>query len=142
MANRTFQPPAGSLDRSTCTLHGHVQIGAIGALSNKDCNGFDITRTGVGLYTITLDDIYPQSDANYVAAGTKTPPLLNLLITPLDAGVRLFGMWSIVSQTVHVDGKINIVFDASANTPQDPNNGARLRITVVLKNSSTPRKGM
>ena len=141
MANRTFFP-ASSLDRSTVVLHGHVQIGATGALSNKDCNGFDIARTGTGAYTITLDDEYPLSTANYVAAGVNTSPLLNLVITPLDAGTRLFGMWTIVSQTVATDGKINIIFDTSANTPADPNNGARLRISIFLKNSSTPRKGM
>jgi hypothetical protein len=140
MANHTFLP-ALALDRGSVRLHGHVAIGATGAITSYDCNGFTPSRTGTGAYTLTLDAVYPQSPANYVSAGTLTSPLLFVGVTILDAGTRSFLQMSIVSQTVHTDGKINIVFDSSANTPADPNNGCTLRFVIDLKNSNTPRKG-
>lgn len=141
MANRTFQP-ASSIDRQTVTLYGHWVIGASGAITAEDSNGFSSARTGTGAYTITLSDTYPQSGADYVSKGTKTSPLLYINCVVLDAGTRVFQRMSLISQTVHVDGKINIIFDSSANTPADPNNGSTIRFMIVLKNSSTPRKGM
>jgi len=142
MADRTFHPLDGSLDRKVVELFGHLTIGATGAITAEDSNGFSTARTGVGLYTITLQDKYPRSPADYVTKGTFTSPLLDMDFLILDAGTRSFLQMSIVSQTVHTDGKINIVFDSSANTPADPNSGCTIRLRIVLKNSSTPRKGM
>lgn len=142
MATRTFFPTAGSLDRNVVHLHGTLDIGATGAISNPDCMGFSVARTGTGTYVVTLDDVYPTSQATYVAAGKTTNPLLNAIVTTFDTGTRLFGMWSVTANTISTDGKFTLVFDASANTPQDPNSGCKLKISIFLKNSSTPRKGV
>ena len=142
MANRTFQPTL-ALDRDRITLEASVNIGAVGAVSAFDSVGVkSITRTGVGLYTIVLEDVYPRSPANYVSTGALTSPFLGLHVTTIDPGVRLFLKDTVVTQTVHVDGTINMVFDSAANTPADPNSGATLHFTIFVKNSSTPRKGL
>lgn len=141
MANRTFQP-VSSLDRATIHLYGSLTIGATGAITAQDSNGFTITRTGTGTYKCTLDDTYPVSTANYVSKGTNTSPLLNFDITTIDAGTRLFQQFTLLTDTVATNGQFTWVFDSAANTPQDPNSGAILRLMIVLKNSSTPRKGM
>lgn len=153
MADHTYHPLDGSLDRRVVMLFGAVTIGATGAVSAQDCNGFSIARTGTGAYTIqlgsgattvpaSLTDKYPKSPANYVAAGTFTSPLLFIECVALDAGTRVYQKMTVLADTVATDGKITIIFDASANTAADPNSGSVLRFMIILKNSSTPRKGM
>jgi len=141
MANRTVHSEYGSLDRNVVVVYAHMNVGATGAITAQDCNGVTLSRTGVGAYRLTLADVYPQSAANYVSAGTLTSPLLFVDFIVLDAGTRIAPTMTIISQTVHTDGIINIQFDSAANTPVELNSGCTVRFAIHLKNSTTPRKG-
>ena len=144
----TINHPVQSGDRFLTIVSGSVVIGATGAVGavDTDGNGFTISRSGTGAYTLTLGssgavDIYPTSPANYVAAGTVTSPLVNIFCTIKDAGTRVIRQMTLVSETVATDGKINVIFDSAANTAADPNSGSTLNFTILLRNTTTPRKG-
>lgn len=47
-----------ALERDLVTLAGRITIGATGAVTDDRSKGVTVTRTGVGAYTLTLDDAY------------------------------------------------------------------------------------
>ena len=59
MANRNFSQRQFSLERDVVNLFGDVTFGATGAVSAfKGLGLTSLTRTGVGAYTLTLNDAY------------------------------------------------------------------------------------
>lgn len=60
MANRTYHPVRGSLDRELVFIHGKVVISNAGAVTSFSGKGIEnVTKTGAGDYLITFVDSYP-----------------------------------------------------------------------------------
>ena len=61
MANRLFTQFRYTLEKKMCDIYGRIAIGATGAptLATTKSKGLaSITRTGVGAYTVVLQDTY------------------------------------------------------------------------------------
>jgi hypothetical protein len=138
MADRTFFP-VQSLDRGVKSLYGEVTSAGATALSATDCQGFSVTRTGVGAYTITLEDRYPA--ASNTAA---TSPLLgvqaNMVATGGAGGVG--GALHVVADNSAAAAKTITVVWAVGATATDPTSGNKLKFRIDLRNTSAPRKGV
>jgi hypothetical protein len=61
MANTIFHQPKGSRTRKVGWLFGFITTttsGTIDSAASTNCVGFSVTRTGAGVYRITLDEKY------------------------------------------------------------------------------------
>lgn len=101
-------------------IAGRVAIGASGAVGAKTGKGFAVTRTGTGLYTITLDGVGGVVAIVNVhvdvihSSGAATQSAYALTIVP---GTRI-----ITLQTVA---------NSAPSTAADPPNGSSLQLFVV-----------
>ena len=87
MANRTYHPIRGSLDRELVLIHGKVVLSNTGAVSSVSGKGIaGCVRNAAGDYTITLSDSFVsfvhmnlQIKAPYcdVAVAVGAPDVLN-----------------------------------------------------------------
>lgn len=133
MANRTLHD-ARSLDREVVSLFGVLTIGATGAISSQDCNGFSVARTGVGAWTITLTDRWSS--------------LLNVHATYLHATTVDGGKLELVANNVAAAAKTIttkwVSDDAAGGTFAviDPADGAQVFLHIIVRNTSTARKGL
>jgi hypothetical protein len=130
MANRMIHGHVRSLDRAPVELFGRVVVGASGAVSESDCLGFSVERTGVGAYLITLEDKWGEADAGAL----------------LFADVRAFGddsaLTAILSEP-DMDAKtLAVQFVDDARLPQEVDASATLRIRLTVSNTTAPRKGV
>jgi hypothetical protein len=60
MANRTFAPLLGSLDRGVVIIAGSFAPDTANAPTTVRGDGFSVVRTSTGLFTITLQDKYSE----------------------------------------------------------------------------------
>jgi hypothetical protein len=100
-------------------LAGNVLIGASGAVSTRTGRGFTITRTGTGLYTVTIDGVgaLPIVFANAVVVHATAHVAVINTITP---SARTFTLTTATA--------------AAPGTAADPPNGAVLQVHAVLNN--------
>ena len=108
-------------------LFGKVAIGATGAptLNAVKSKGIaSVARTGVGAYTITLNDIYVdmfKCGVNFLFA--TSPGVANVYV---------------VSQDVDGAKTILIQCEDFAGAAVDPANGATMKLEITLKTSTAP----
>ena len=123
MANRFFTNQAFYLEKAPVFLWAKVSVGSTGAPTLSRGKGISsVSRTGVGAYTITLQDKYPV--------------FLNCEQTQLLAsGTPAADFFKIVSETVATDGKINIQYLNEAGAVE-VGSGTVLHFTISLSNSS------
>lgn len=118
MANRNYNPVRGAGFGMVTYAGGFLPVGGAGTISNIDgAAWFSVARTGVGLYTLTLQSTVPQIYAasfsvSSVSGGTNYFCRLNLT-----TGVSLN---SLVSTT----GAIPLLVTDAANVAADPPNNA------------------
>lgn len=137
MANRTQAGPVKSLDRNVVSLFGKFLGKGAAAIESVDCLGFTIARTGVGLFTITLDDIWPIADAT-----PATPPLLMIRTCRVAAAARATGEMQIITDNSGTSTKTITVRWAEAGAAADFVDTDVVRLEIVFRNSSLPRKGV
>jgi hypothetical protein len=133
MANRTFHA-AKSLDREVVSLFGILTIGAVGAITSQDCNGFSVARTGVGAWTITLGDRYGALfgiNSSYLHATTPSGGKLEMVADNSGAAAKtITAKW------------VNDAAVAGTFAPADPASGAKIYLHIQLRNTAVARKGL
>lgn len=138
MASRGFvKGDTYTLDRRIVRLWGRVVFG-VASITSQDCLGFTVSRTGVGLFTFTLDDKYPASEAN--AAGTTTSPLLAADCQLLAAAAST-GTLRLITDTVASAKTFTAAWDV-ASAAADPATGSQWLVEIVLRNTGAPRRGV
>lgn len=128
MANRRFFQFRMSAQRDVVDLSAKVAIGATGAptLSLTDAKGIaSVTRNSAGNYTVKLQD-------NYAA-------LMSASVTMLNATVSAAPASQLISEQVASATLPQLVIQclSPAGIATDPDNGATLLISVMLRNAST-----
>lgn len=124
MASRSFNF-VQALDMKCIALPGSFAPNGIGAIDNSlnKGKGFNVTRTGVGTYTVTLEDGYPQLLATNVTiqlASADDKAVHCGPIDPLTARTAVFRVWDYSAA-------------ALADIAADPNN--RINFVLWLKNT-------
>ena len=123
MANRFFTNQAFFLEKAPVFLFAKVAVGSTGAPTLSRGKGISsVTRTGVGAYTIQLQDKYPaflQCDQTQLLA----------------SGTPAADFFKIVSESVATDGKIAIQYLNEAGAVE-VGSGSVLYLTITLSNSS------
>lgn len=129
MAARNFAGEIQSLDRHLKVLFGVVTFG-VAEITSQASNGFTVTRTGVGLYTLTLEDKYSDllgMPVQYFSAAPNATDSCNL---------------KIVTETVATTKLITFqLWDTDSPAATDPATTDKLFIQVWLRASGGPRKG-
>lgn len=136
MANRTFPGTPRNLDRGVIELFGRFTGAGAAAVTSVDCLGFTIVRTGVGLFTITLEDQYPLADD----ASAPTNPLL-FLGSSIIAAAATSGQLEAIVNSSHLAAKTITCRWAVAAAAADVAVGEIVMVRIVLRNTSTPRNG-
>jgi hypothetical protein len=130
MANRSWKKQFNTLTPGIVTLHGVVKLGTSGATSSQTSKGFSVARTGVGIYTVTLDDGYAEllkSTVNLRTAGAAPTGTSGNTFTrnkasnAIDGGGKTFTFTAIRSDT---------------QVAAEVENNAELEIEIVLRNSA------
>ena len=120
MANRNFHLDSKSLERGLVNLYAPVSIGATGASTlDKKLGVASVTRTGAGTYTVELDDKY-----NGLIQ-------VNAVIVGADQDFS----FQVISETISADKKM-VIATKVAGTIADLASGTKLKLEIVLKNSS------
>lgn len=120
MANRLWQQFFYSFTKGLVGVHGYVDIAADASVATSAVRGGVVTKTGTGVYTLTLQD-------KYVAV--ESVQLTFQAATAVD----------LVPQIVSVDvvSAGTIVFRlCAAAVATDPSAACRVNIAVLLKNST------
>jgi hypothetical protein len=138
MASRTFPGTPRNLDRSVIELFGRFTGAGASAITGVDCLGFTIARTGVGLFTITLDDQYPLSEA--APDGSTTKPLL-FIGSSIIAAAATSGQLEGIVDSSYLAAKTITARWAVAAAAADVAVGEIVMVRLVLRNTSTPRNG-
>lgn len=103
-------------------LFGEITVGASGAVSSQDCDGFTVAKEATaGQYTLTLDETFNK--------------FLALDTTIIDATDVLFD--TVLSEDV--DGAKTIVvqlWDADTPAATDATSGTVLKFAIAVKNTS------
>lgn len=135
MANLNMFPPRAR-NRETFILNGAFTFNGAGAVNNALNVGlsFEVTRTGVGFYTIQF--VQRQQQTGILSAMTF-PKLLHFSAMPLVAGASAWVVTA-TSETVATDGKINfLVYSIAGAALADPAAGNKLHFSAELQNAST-----
>jgi hypothetical protein len=131
MANRLFTPnPFLSLDNNLVAVFCRVTFGATSAVASQDGNGLVVSASAQGVFDCQLGT---------AASPDKYAGIMGVFFSPLCATASDTG-WQIIEQTISTDGTFSIR-NAPAGAAAHPLNGSSLYLMVLLRNSSTPRKG-
>lgn len=132
MANRSFDPFSLSLEKQVVSLFLNFTVGATGAptLVVAPSKGIkSITRNGVGLYTVVLQDGYNKflglDVVNSNSTGISAAPNCNLVST----GTNLSAAGG---------GTIKFQFVNGAGAATELANGDNIYMAFTLGNSSAP----
>ncbi len=136
-ANRNYRGRAVSLEGPIVRLFGSFVGKGAAAIESVDCLGFTIVRTGVGLFTITLDDSYPTAEGT-----TATAPFLGIRTTRKAAAARATGEFqTIVDSSAVAATKTITVRWAEAGAAADVADTDTIYMEIMFRNTSMPRKG-
>jgi len=125
MANRLFNQFSFGLEKMRVSLFLHMTIGAAGAptLITDESKGIaSVSRIGVGLYRITLQDQYNK----FLMAS-------NLRKLSSNAAGMLLNLESVASSKI-----IEVAFVDAAGAQVELGNGEDVRMSIVLRNSTAP----
>src|SRR5581483_10117924 len=128
MANRYMYEVIQTFEKRPVHLFANISIGATGAPTlNTGSRGIkSVTRTGVGSYTIALEDQYQKLlDMDWgLISTTRTDAALGCLIA--------------ADNSANASPGVNITFRVAAGTLTEISNGAVLLLNLLLRNSSAP----
>lgn len=128
MANRWMNQFAHSLEKSKCFLYGRFTVGATGAPTIDAVNSkgvTSITRTGVGKYSVVLNDNWNR---------LFLFEFVSIFSTPASVAAALLS-----EQVANVASPSFVVqFYSAAGTAVELANGEDIRFEIVLKNSTAP----
>lgn len=118
MANRYFKQFRQSLETAIVDLFARLDIGAAGAVEATSKQvGLSVARTGAGTYLVTLEDyFYELKTCNVTFEGEA----LGYYIDNVNLSAKTF--------------EIVVVDDAFVAA--DPTSGTKVRVQIILKNSS------
>ena len=126
MAGRTFQPLLGALDPGVVTLGISWATNGASAVDQTSINGrgvASVARTAQGVFTVTMQDVYPT-----VLAAVATAQLATAADIVAQVG----------TSTLTANGKtivVSLLAGATAtDVAADANN--RVNLLLILKNSS------
>lgn len=129
MADRNFPGAVKTMDNHVVQLHGVVTFGASGAVSSVDANGFTVTKpSGTGLYRITLEDKY--------AGG-----LLGCVLVLFNGGTAANAFLQLHAEYSNSTKQIDFQY-VGAGSAANATSGHKAYITLTLRNSAAPRKGV
>lgn len=122
---KRLYPPPKTLQPHLVQVVGKVAIGATGAVGAASGKGFTVTRTGAGLYTITLDTTHASvpailfADVKVVASANNDTQDCHILT--LDAAAK----------------KVTVACSdaGTVDTPADPDSGSFLSFNIVVQNA-------
>lgn len=131
MANRNFNKSVYTLQQDLVMLNVEGDIGAVGAITNVKGSGVStVARTGVGAYTITLQDNYDRLlDVHVGFTGTTA------------SGVGEVQVNSTAPDTDVKAGTVKIQCYDFAGAAVDPANGVKVKAIITLRNSNVVGKG-
>lgn len=119
MANRRFEQFSYSLIKKKTEIDGVASLSAVGALVSQEIPGATLTKTGVGVYLLTLEDQYSACLGVHVQLGSNAE---NIHASP---------------GAVDVSGaKTIVIFTKTNGTNANLSATAQLYIKIVLRNSS------
>ena len=128
MANRYFYEFLSMFEKRPVIIWGNVSIGATGAPTlNANSRGIkSVVRTGVGAYTITLEDGYTKllNICCRIISATGTDAAVNMLVA--------------ADNSAAAPPTITVTFNVAAGTATELSNGAKLLFEIKLRNSSAP----
>jgi hypothetical protein len=119
MANRYFEQFLHSFTKKLVSIHGVVSIAADASVSGHTIKGATVTKTGVGEYTIELDDAYVDlvsAQATFQAA------------TAVDLVPQIKSADVTTAKTV-------VIRLLTGVTPTDPSAVCKLHVHLLLRNS-------
>lgn len=121
----TLYPGAKALQPNLVSVVGKVAIGSTGAVGAASGKGFTVTRTGAGLYTITLS-----------SAINSVPDILyaNVSVVPVSGGAcQTATVLTLNAAAKKITVQCN---DAgTVNVAADPPSGCILQFHIVVQNS-------
>lgn len=126
MADRMFHPHEGSLDVGLVMMQGSFRPNGTSAVSSSTVkgNGFSVARTGVGEFTVTLEDKYVE-----LISGS-----LSLQLAAADDQILHWGAIDVASAKTLVINVWDISDAAAADIAADASNV--IHFCLMLKNSS------
>ena len=121
MALKSFGVPLNTPNTNVTIICGSVAIGATGAPTVTDGQGYTIARSAAGDYTVTLTGDGGVGAILYAAATihVQSDVDLNVVGKGISASARTFSLTTL-----------------TATTPTDPTSGDTLQIFLVVRNSS------
>jgi hypothetical protein len=121
MANRYLRQFILTQDPKQVLISGNFSLSAAAAVSATDFNSLvsSVTKTGTGLYTITLSDKYQKLRAAHINVQTT------------DAGVSLQNVSDDVS-----GAKTIVIRTVKAGAAADVTAAAKIYVTLILKDST------
>lgn len=130
MAQRDFRKRFLSLDTDVVKLYGQVTFGASGAVSDQDCRGFSVAKTGSenGRYTVTLEDRYYK----FLGCNVVTEIAADTAHTATDGLITAVRNVDLASKTLDIQ---YIETDGNA-ADTNPASGYVAYIEITLKNST------
>lgn len=135
MANRTFPGRLMTLDRNVVELFGRMTGAGAAALTGVNCLGWTIVRTGIGLFTITLEDMYPLADDG-------TPAFLGFSCSRQSAAASGTGEFQLITDNSATSAKTLLVRYAVAGAAADITAADVVFLGIIFRNTSTPRNGV
>jgi hypothetical protein len=131
MANRNYNKSVYTLQQDLVMLNVECDIGTTGAVTNVKGSGVStIARTGVGAYTITLQDNYDRL-LGCVVGFTGTTA----------SGVGEVQVNSTAPDTDIKAGTVKIQCFDFAGVAVDPASGVKVKGLITLRNSNVAGKG-
>jgi hypothetical protein len=130
---RMLYPVAGSLSRELVVLSGKVVLGASGAVSSTDCDGFSVSKTGgeTGRYTVQLGVSSSQPDLYAKLRGASVS-----IVGPDDAAMTdAKGLGYVLrDDDVATDGTFEVQFiNPETAADAEVQDSASFFITIFLK---------
>lgn len=127
-AKGLLHPIKGSRDRGVEWLFGNITVGASGAVSATDANGFTVTKeAAAGTYTVVLD----ESCSRVLWADAALE-----LQTPTDQFINL------QDASIGTTGATFEVFDVSGAAVANLASGDKVHFVLAVSRSGLPRKGL
>jgi hypothetical protein len=131
MANRNYNKSVYTLQQDLVMLNVECDIGTTGAVTNVKGSGVStVARTGVGAYTITLQDNYDRLlGFRFGFTGTTA------------SGVGEVQVNSTAPDTDIKAGTVKVQCYDFAGAAVDPANGVKVKGLITLRNSNVAGKG-
>jgi hypothetical protein len=129
MANRYLKSRLYTFETDLVKIVGTMTVGATGAVGTVKGMGIaSVTRTGVGAYTVTLQDSYHMVWGHHIAFGGGTASGIG--------GVELVDTQANIKTNIRTNKQIKIQCYSATTTAADPANGTTMFFSFLVRNSN------